>query len=226
MSLKNRYVNRSKISEAKFRELVRYFAADLDASQIALLSGLNRNTVNRYLKAIRERIAEYCELESPLSGEVEVDESFFGARRVKGKRGRGAYGKTIVFGLIKRQGRVYTQIVPDCAKATLQAIIRGKVTYDSVIYSDGLKSYDGLVDVGYDKHFRIDHGNNEFARGHNHINGIEGFWGVAKTRLAKFRGMRKNTFYLHLKECEFRYNYRNQNLYLNILKIVRTKPLF
>lgn len=226
MLLKNRFVNRSKISEAKFRELVRYFAADLDASQIALLSGLNRNTVNRYLKAIRERIAEHCELESPLSGEVEVDESFFGARRVKGKRGRGAYGKTIVFGLIKRHGRVYTQIVPDCAKATLQAIIRGKVTYDSVIYSDGLKSYDGLVDVGYDKHFRIDHGKNEFARGHNHINGIEGFWGVAKTRLAKFRGMSKNTFYLHLKECEFRYNYRSQNLYLNILKFVRARPLF
>lgn len=159
------------------------------------------------------------ELESPLSGDVEVDESFFGARRVKGKRGRGAYGKTIVFGLIKRHGRVYTQIVPDCAKATLQAIIRGKVTYDSVIYSDGLKSCDGLVDVGYDKHFRIGHGHHEFARGHTHINGIEGFWGVAKTRLAKFRGMRKNTFYLHLKECEFRYNYRNQNVYLNILKI-------
>ena len=226
MSLKNRYVNRSKISEAKFRELVRYFAADLDASQIAQLSGLNRNTVNRYLKAIRERIATFCELESPLSGEVEVDESFFGARRVKGKRGRGAYGKTIVFGLVKRHGRVYTQIVPDCTKATLQAIIRGKVMLDSVIYSDGLKSYDGLVDVGYDKHFRIDHGNNEFAVGRNHINGIEGFWGVAKTRLAKFRGMSKNTFYLHLKECEFRYNYRSQNLYLTLLKIVRLNPLF
>jgi transposase len=226
MLLKNKYVNRSKISEAKFRELVRYFSADLNASQIALLSGVNRNTVNRYLKAIRERIVEHCELESPLSGEVEVDESFFGARRVKGKRGRGAYGKTIVFGLIKRHGQVYTQIVPDCTKVTLQAIIRGKVVLDSIIYSDRLKSYDGLVDVGYDKHFRIDHGNNEFARGHNHINGIEGFWGVAKTRFTRFRGMSKNTFYLHLKECEFRYNYRNQNLYLSILKIVRLKPLF
>lgn len=226
MSIKNRYVNRSKISEAKFRELVRYFATDLDASQIAQLSGLNRNTVNRYLKAIRECIAEHCELESPVSGEIEVDESFFGARRVKGKRGRGAYGKTIVFGLIKRQGRVYTQIVPDCAKATLQAIIRGKVTLDSVIYSDGLKSYDGLVDVGYDKHFRINHGNDEFAQGHNHINGIEGFWGVAKTRLAKFKGMSKITFFLHLKECEFRYNYRNQKLYLIILKMIRNRPLF
>lgn len=226
MNSKNKYVRRSKISEAKFRELVRYFALDLDASQIAILSGLNRNTVNRYLNAIRHRIAQVCEIESPLSGEVEVDESFFGARRVKGKRGRGAYGKTIVFGLVKRQGKVYTQIVPDCAKSRLQAIIRGKVSLDSVIYSDGFSSYDGLVDVGYDKHFRVDHGKNEFARGHNHINGIEGFWGVAKTRLAKFRGMSKQTFYLHLKECEFRYNYRSQNLYLLILKLIRQNPLF
>ncbi|WP_245559224.1 transposase, partial [Chitiniphilus shinanonensis] len=103
MTNKNKYIRRSKISEAKFRELVRYFALDLDASQIAMLSGLNRNTVNRYLNGIRLRIAQTCEQESPLSGEVEVDESFFGARRVRGKRGRGAYGKTVVFGLIKRQ---------------------------------------------------------------------------------------------------------------------------
>ena len=113
--------------------------------------------------------------ESPLSGQIASDESFFGARRVKGKRGRGAYAKTIVFGLIKRQGKVYTQIVPDCAKSTLQAIIRGKVERENAIYSDGFPSYDGLVDVGYDKHFRVDHGNNEFACGHRQSNGIEGF---------------------------------------------------
>ncbi|GAA5784857.1 hypothetical protein YWS52_11770 [Chitiniphilus shinanonensis] len=95
-----------------------------------------------------------------------------------------------------------------------------------MIYSDGFSSYDGLVGVGYDKHLRIDHGKNEFARGRNHINGIEGFWGVAKTRLAKFRGMSKHTFYLHLKECEFRYNCRGQNLYLLVLKLIRQNPLF
>ena len=71
MSIKNRYVNRSKISEAKFRELVRYFATDLDASQIAQLSGLNRNTVNRYLKAIRERIAQAEQAGDRSSAELE-----------------------------------------------------------------------------------------------------------------------------------------------------------
>jgi len=226
MTAKNRYARRSKISEAKFRELVKLFALDLEATQIAELANLNRNTVNRFLKAIRERLAKHSEQQFPFAGEVEVDESFFGARHVKGKRGRGASGKTIVFGVFKRNGKVYTEIVPDCSKATLQAVIRGKVEPESVIYSDKWRGYNGLVDVGYGKHLRVDHGRNEFAKGKTHINGIEGFWGFAKSRLARFRGMRKATFYLHLKECEFRFNSRGDNLYMTILKIVLDKPLF
>ena len=101
--------------------MAKLFALDLEATQIAELANLNRNTVNRFLKAIRERLAEHSEQQSPFAGEVEVDESFFGARHVKGKRGRGASGKTIVFGVFKRNGKVYTEIVPDCSKATLQA---------------------------------------------------------------------------------------------------------
>ncbi len=223
---KNRYAKRSKISELKIREIIRLFSFDLEATQIAKITGLNRNTINRYLKGIRIQIAEFCEHQSPISGEVEVDESFFGARRVRGKRGRGAAGKTIVFGVFKRNGSVYTEIVPDCKKATLQGIIRGRVTLDSVIYSDGWRGYNGLIDVGYGKHFRVHHGRNEFAKGRNHINGIEGFWGFAKTRLTKARGMSKSTFYLHLKECEFRFNHRQQDLYKIILKLVRKRPLF
>ena len=226
MTVLNRYAKRSKISEAKFRQIIRYFAVDLDASQITRLIGLNRNSVNRYLRAIRQRIAEFCETQSPFSGEIEVDESYFGARRIKGKRGRGASGKTIVFGVLKRHGKVYTEIVPDCSKATLQAVIRGKVTLDSVIYSDGWPGYNGLVDVGYGKHLRIDHGRNEFAKGSTHVNGIEGFWGFSKTRLSRFRGMSKSTFYLHLKECEFRFNYRGQDLYKILIKMIKNQPLF
>lgn len=73
---------------------------------------------------IRHRLAEDSERTSPFSGEVEVDESYFGAKRVNGKRGRGAAGKTIVFGIYKRNGKVYTEIVPDVQRKTLQAIIR------------------------------------------------------------------------------------------------------
>jgi len=226
MTGKNKYIRRSKISEKKFRELLRLFAVDLVASQIAHITGLNRNTVNRYLKEIRLRIAEYCKQSSPLSGEVEIDESYFGARRIKGRRGRGALGKTIVFGIFRRNGKVYTEIVPNCARKTLQAVIRGRIELESIIHSDGWRGYDGLVDLGYKKHFRVNHGSNEFVQKRSHINGIESFWGYAKTRLGRFRGMSRSTFHLHLKECEFRFNHRGQNLYVLLLKIIMEKPLF
>ena len=174
--------------------------------------------MNRYLALIRQRIADLCEEESPFQGEIEVDESYFGAKRVKGKRGRGAGRKTPVFGILQRKGSVYTEIVPDCARKTLQAIIRGKVEPDSVIHSDSWRGYNGLVDLGYKKHYRVHHGNNEFARGKSHINGIESFWSFAKRRLMKFHGIPQSTFYLHLKECEFRFNNRNTNIYKLLLK--------
>ena len=226
MTIKNKYANRSKISEKKIRQIVKLFSLDLDASQIAKLTDLNRNTINRYLSEIRDRIADYCNTISPFSGEIELDESYFGARRVKGKRGRGAFGKTIVFGIFKRNEKVYTEIVPDCRRSTLQAVIRGRVGLESIIHTDGWRGYNGLVDLGYKKHFRVHHGKNEFARGKAHINGIESFWGYAKTRLSRFRGVHKKTFLLHLKECEFRFNFRDENLYPLILKIIRNKPLF
>ena len=109
MWIKNKYVLGAHLSERKFRELLRLFAADVPALATAELTGLNRNTVNRYFRLFRERIAEICERESPFQGEVELDESYFGARRVRGRRGRGALGKTIVFGLLKRGGRVCIQ---------------------------------------------------------------------------------------------------------------------
>ena len=225
MTSKNRYYDRSRIAEAKFRQLVRCFVLDFTATSTAELTGITVRSVNSIYLKIRRRLAEACEQSSPLQGAVEVDESYFGAQRVRGKRGRGAYGKTIVFGLLKRQGKVYTEIVPDCSKVTLQAIIRGRVAADTVIHSDGWRGYDGLVDIGFDKHFRVHHGENEFAVGNNHINGIESFWSYAKRRLAKFNGVAKHTFYLHLKETEFSFNHRTVNMYLEILKMLRNNPL-
>jgi transposase len=222
----NRYYQRSKISERKFRQIVRYLAMDFTASDVAQLTGLTRKTVTTIFLRIRQRVAAECERASPYSGcEVEVDESYFGARRVRGKRGRGASGKTIVFGIFKRNGCVYTEVVPDCKKRTLQAVIRGRVALDTVIHSDGWRGYDGLVDVGYAKHFRVDHGHNQFVRGPHHVNGIESFWSFAKRRLQKFNGVPARTFYLHLKESEFRFNNRDKNLARELLKLLERYPL-
>jgi transposase len=206
--------------------VLRHFALDLTASRTAQLTGLTRKSVNVIFLKIRERIAEECERASPFSScEVEVDESYFGARRVRGKRGRGASGKTIVFGIFKRNGCVYTEVVPDCKKATLQAIIRGRVAPEAVINSDGWRGYDGLVDVGYSRHFRVNHGDNEFVRGTHHVNGIESFWSYAKRRLQKFNGVPTRTFYLHLKESEYRFNNRNKDLSRLVLKLLEKYPL-
>ena len=130
MPITNRYKKSSHISEVKFRHLLQLFSLDIDATNIAKITGLNRNTVNKYCQLFRQRIVEICDQMSPFSGEVEIDESYFGARRIKGKRGRGAMGKTPVFGILQRGGKVYTEMVPNCAKKTLQGIIRGKVDPD------------------------------------------------------------------------------------------------
>jgi len=102
------------------------------------------------------------------------------------------------------------------------------VDFESTIHSDGWKGYNGLVDLGYKKHYRVQHGNNEFANKISYINAIENFWGIAKMRLAKFRGLSKSTFYLDLKECEFRFNPRGKNLYNLFIKdhLTSHEPLF
>ncbi len=221
----NKYIKRSRISEKKFRELLFAFSIDLTATQISLLTKINRNTINRILQKIRIRLAEVCEGATPFHGEVELDESYFGPRRQSGKRGRGAHKKIIVFGIYKRNGAVCTQIVHNCSKELLQKIVREKVSLNTIIHTDGWPAYDSLVDLGYQKHYRIKHRDGEFVRGNVHINGIEGFWGYVKTRLTKFKGLRKSQFYLHLKESEYRYNRRNENLYETMLTMFRNHPI-
>ncbi len=222
----NRYYRFAKISERKTRQIIRYFALDLTAQKTAVLTRLTRKSVNEIYLKIRNRVAEECERASPFSScQIEVDQSYFGARRVTGKRGRAASGKTIVFGIYKRNGSVSTEIVPNVQRKILQNIIRGKVSLDSVIHSNGWRGYNGLVDVGYSKHLRVNHSDAVFAIGDIHLNGIESFWSYAKRRLQKFNGVSPKTFYLHLKECEYRFNHRNENLQLLLLKLLERFPL-
>ena len=99
------------------------------------------------------------------------------------------------------------------------------VKLELVIHSDSGRDYNELVDVGYPKHFRVNHGANEFANVDSNINGIESFWSFSKRRLQKFNGVQKDTFYLHLKECQYRFNHRNENLYRLLLTLLKKYPL-
>ena len=223
--MKNKYFNRSHISEKKFRQILKLFCKDYTAFAVSDTTGISRITINKLYALFRKRILSAVNNDL-LNNEVEIDESYFGARRVRGKRGRGAKGKIPVVGLLKRKGRVYTQIIPNCSRAELMPIIKGKILTDTTVYTDGWKSYDGLVLNGY-KHYRIYHSKNEFAREKNHVNGIESFWSYTKRRLNKFNGIQKIKFLLHLKESEYRWNIRtnNGNMYSELLKNFREKPL-
>lgn len=154
--------------------------------------------------------------EEMLGGEIELDESYFGGAR-KGKRGRGAAGKMIVFGILKRGDRVYTKVIADTKSRTLMPIIIRKIAPDSIVYTDCYRSYNAL-DVSGFHHHRINHSTHFAEQKFNHINGIENFWSQAKRTLRKYNGIPKQHFHLFLKECEFRFNYGSPKEQLTILK--------
>ena len=208
-------MKKSKLSWYKQSKLIELFVAGSTARTAAALVNVNKTTASYYFHRLRLLIHDNSEHLEMFEGEIEVDESYFGGRR-KGKRGKGATGKTPVFGLLKRNGKVYTVIVPNAQSSTLLPIIREKVKPDSIVYTDTYKSYNAL-DVSEFKHFRINH-SELFADKFNHINGIENFWNQAKRHLRKFNGIPKEHFYLFLKECEWRFNYSDPKDQLIILK--------
>lgn len=198
-------MRKSRLSKFKQDKLIEHFVAGTTARCTASLVGVNFKTAAYYFRRLRELIAHHTEQAATeaFSGEIEVDESYFGGHR-KGNRGRGAAGKVPVFGLLKRGGRVYTQIIPDAKSSTLVPIIEKKVIPDSIVYSDRWRGYNTL-DVTDFKHYRINH-SKLFADRKNHINGIENFWNQAKRHMRKFNGIPKEQFQLFLKECEWRFN--------------------
>jgi len=152
-----------------------------------------------------------------LAGEIELDESYFGGRR-KGVRGRGAKGKSIVFGLLEREGRVYTKVVENVTAETLMQHIAARTRKGSVYYTDAFRGYQSLKRYG--KHHVVNHQKQLVdKRTKNHINGIEGFWSYAKHILYNYRGVSKYHFPMYLKEIEYRYNHRGENVFKLFLKL-------
>ena len=127
--------------------------------------------------------------------------------------------QTPVFGVLKRGGNIFVEIVQNCSKSELLPIIQGKILEGSTVYTDSWKAYDGVILNGYD-HYQIFHSENEFSRSKNYVNGIESFWSFAKRRLAKLDGLTDKTFFLHINETEFRFNHRHEkNMLLSLWKI-------
>jgi len=200
--------------------IIQGFYQQVPAYRLAQDLNLDAKAVSRVYQRLRTLIFHVAELEgakNKLSGEIEVDEAYFGGRR-KGKRGRGAAGKSIVFGLLERAGRVYTKVVENVSADVLMTHIKNKTRKGSVYYSDTFRGYQSLKRYG--KHHTVNHSKSYVdKRTKNHINGLEGFWSFAKHILYNYRGVSKYHFPMYLKEIEYRFNHRRDNLFKLFLRI-------
>ncbi len=177
----------------------------ISAKQIERETGVTYKTAWRMCKLIRTRLDEGHD---PLSGEVEVDETYFGGAR-KGKRGRGAAGKTPVVGLIQRRGKLKTKTVSDVKRKTLIPIVINEVEPGTTIYTDEMASYQPLEDNGY-SHHTIPHGAKIYAIGNVHTNTIEGFWSLVKRGIGGvYHSVSPKYLQNYVNEYAFRYNHRD-----------------
>ena len=204
-----------RLTSRQWRQLLGWFARGLSAQAIARETGLERKRVLRALTVVR--MAMMREVPNVFRETVEVDETYLGdawknkrkSVRSRGtKRGRGT-SKTPVFGILCRGGTVWAQVVPDMEAETLMPLICRRVKPGSVICSDTWKSYTGIAAKGY-VHRMVEHGQGEFSDSSGgYINGLEGFWGYLKRRLAAKGGIRRERLPLYLAEYVWRYNHRN-----------------
>ena len=206
-----RWINHGALTPGQWLRLIKLFELEISTREIASQLGIAYNTAYKGITTIRMSILAHANDCDPLlGGEVELDESYFGGRR-KGKRGRGAAGKVPVFGILERDGLVIVNVVPDVRADTLLELTVKKVRRGSVVYTDKYRGYDSLMFCGY-RHLQINH-SKCFSRGKVYINGLEGFWSFAKERLMKHHGISPRRFPLYLKDMEFRYNNRDNDIY-------------
>ena len=212
--LKETWFGKIRISYAKWLILVKLFELEVSARRASKQAGLSYPTTLKAFDVIRYVIALRMAKKGKLKGEIEADDAYFGGKR-KGNRGRGAGGKTIVLGILERRDTVSVSTIQDVSAESLVKETVKKVRRGSIVYTDKWRGYDSLMFCGY-RHLRIDH-DSDFKRGKVYINGIEGFWSFAKERLIKHHGISPRKFLYYIKEMEWRYNNRDEDIFGSIV---------
>ena len=224
--MKNRYMRGAHLKERKFKAILRGFCSDIEAIKIAELNNINRNTAHALFNKFRRRIYELALDEYPNDiMQAQVDESWFG----KTRRRKDWFGNpTIVFGLITNEGKVYTKTIKKVSKEEIYPFICALCAPGATILSDAAPVYKGLTGLGY-KHLSVNHSSYEFSRMDNDMNvntnKIESYWSWAKLRLGKFKGLLEDSYEIHLKECEWRFNHRQHDIYMFLLGSFRAYPI-
>jgi hypothetical protein len=227
--MKNKYLKGAHLSERKFKEILRLFAEDLTATQIANISGVSRVTVNSYLKKIRQQIARHCESllpaeshsrpATPARSVHHASSADEGDVSVKTEVGRNI--RPVVFGIYRSSDRLHTEILPDVSRSMIHSVVRSsRSILEMQSAAEKIRRFSNVVDLGQYRLYNLE---NEGAV--SIADDVDAFWGLTKHRLAKFKGLNRSTVYLHLKECEFRYNNRNEDIYETLLELLKTQPL-
>jgi len=214
------------LTRDQWKEIISWFLLEQSSQNIAIRTGIDRKRVLRALTWIRRALAK--DVPAVFSGTVEVDETYVGGhwknkrksiRDLGTKRGRGTK-KQPVFGILCRNGLVWAEIVENVEAATLQPLISSKVKKGSIVCSDMWRAYTGIASRGF-VHRLVNHGDREYSDGKgNHINGLEGFWGYLKRKLAVKGGIRREKLYLYLGEYVWRYNHRTEGDKVKLKRIL------
>ena len=194
----------------------------ISSKQLQRELGVTYKTAWRMAKQIRSMLNE-----SPgaLMGRVEIDDTYVGGKRSGGKTGRGAPGKTIVLGMVERQGHVVAKVVPNLKIKTVMPIIRENIpSTHTEVYTDELAVYERVHWAGY-KHRTIRHGQGVYGIGSIHTNTIEGFWSLVKRGLdGVFHSVSPKYLESYINEYGFRYNHRHDEQPMVLSFLGRVAP--
>jgi transposase len=206
--MKNKMLKGAHLSERKSREIVNLFCEDLTATQIAEITGVSRVTINAYLKMIRTKLAHHCDSTFPTH---QLPENYL----LSGQQ-PGDFPKTTYYGFTRWNGLVYSAGLSDLDRDSL-------VQWQQPAHAEAgpMATIHAVADFSNWRLYRRDAGSN----GRHFSDEISGFWGLTRNRLLKFRGLNRNTLYLHIKECEYRFNNRNGNMEMSLLQMINKTPL-
>ena len=223
---RNRYYRRSRLSERKFREVVRCLALDMSASDTARLTGISIRSANTIFLKIRMRMAQETERHSMFNSLPDNTCSALPAAMSAEDSPRCNGSTPLLFGIHRSNDSIHTELVPDCSSPLLHNIVSGRKELASIFRpNDWISRYHGLVDVRRGQYFPVQWHDSQYRPSAREMNGSELFWVFTRRRLQRLMGIPQHTFYLHLKETEFRFSYLHDDLYPELLALLRKHPL-
>lgn len=228
--MKNRYLKGAHISERKVRELLKLFCDDLTATQIANITGISRITINAYLKLIRSHISLHSDERLPMTDRSLINTASLAHLMASDTPGDLITADIIYkkppYGLRMEDDDIRTEkiIVPD-QQELFGWLKSAGAKHADIAERNNLGSFDAIIDFNNLKLYRINNGVPKLISLKGPVDDVELFWSMLKARLVKFRGLNGNTLYLHVKETEFRFNHRNQDIFELLVNIFQHRPL-